>query len=132
MLTIRLSRIGKKKKPFYRLIISEKTKDPWGTFLEQLGHLNPHTKQTALKIDRIKYWISVGAQMSNTVNNLLVKEGIIEEKKKKSVFISKNRHAKIEKAKPQPKTEKPKAEAPAETPAPAEPVAETKAEETKE
>ncbi len=110
MLTIRLSRIGKKRKPFYRLIISEKTKDPWGTFLEQLGHFNPHTKEAVLKADRIKYWISVGAQMSNTVNNLLVKEGVIKEDKAKSVFISKNRAAKIEKAKPQPKVEEPKVE----------------------
>lgn len=113
MLTIRLSRIGKKRKPFYRLIISEKTKDPWGTFLEQLGHFNPHTKEAVLKADRIKYWISVGAQMSNTVNNLLVKEGVIKADKEKSVFISKNRAAKIEKARPkadEPKVEEPKVE----------------------
>ena len=115
MLTIRLSRIGKKRKPFYRLIISEKTKDPWGTFLEQLGHFNPHTKEAVLKADRIKYWISVGAQMSNTVNNLLVKEGVIKADKEKSVFISKNRAAKIEKARPkadEPKVEEPKVDQP--------------------
>ncbi|MFH0873278.1 MAG: 30S ribosomal protein S16 [Candidatus Komeilibacteria bacterium] len=131
MLTIRLSRIGKKKKPFYRLIVSEKTKDPWGTFLEQLGHFNPHTKQTVLKTDRIKYWISVGAQMSNTVSNLLVKEGVIKDKKKKSVYISKNRHAKIEKAKPQPQPEAVKGKAD-EKPVESAPVAEEKPEPKKE
>lgn len=126
MLTIRFSRIGKKKKPFYRLIISEKTKDTWGTFLEQLGHYDPQTKKATLKADRITYWISVGSQMSNSVHNLLVKEGVIkakDDKKKKSVFISKKRAVKIEKARPQPpKVEEKPASAPAEvvaeTPAP--------------
>jgi ribosomal protein S16 len=97
MLTIRFSRIGKKKKPFYRLIISEKTKDTWGTYLEQLGHYDPQTKVAALKTDRIKYWLGVGAQTSNSVHNLLVKEAVIKDDKAKSVFISKNRAAKIEK-----------------------------------
>ncbi len=129
MLTIRFSRIGKKKKPFYRLIISEKTKDTWGTYLEQLGHYDPQTKIATLKSDRIQYWIGVGAQTSNSVNNLLIKEGVIKGDKEKSVFISKNRAAKIEKAKPKPvepkaeeKTEEKPAEAaveetPVETPA---------------
>ncbi len=111
MLTIRFSRIGKKKKPFYRLIISEKTKDTWGTYLEQLGHYDPQTKVATLKADRITYWISVGAQTSNSVNNLLVKEGVIKGDKEKSVFISKNRAAKIEKAKPKPVEPTPVADA---------------------
>lgn len=122
MLTIRFSRIGKKKKPFYRLIISEKTKDTWGTYLEQLGHYDPQTKVAALKTDRIKYWLGVGAQTSNSVHNLLVKEAVIKDDKAKSVFISKNRAAKIEKAKPKP--EEPKAEEkPAEAAAEAAPEA---------
>ena len=126
MLTIRFSRIGKKKKPFYRLIISEKTKDTWGTYLEQLGHYDPQTKVAALKSDRIQYWISVGAQTSNSVNNLLIKEGVIKGDKEKSVFISKNRAAKIEKAKPkpvEPKAEEKAEEKPAEAAAEATPEA---------
>ena len=99
MLTIRLSRIGKKKQPYYRLVISEKRKDPWGDYLELLGNYNPRTKEINLKVDRIKHWLSVGAQPSNTVSNLLVKEGVIEDGKKKSVSISKKRKGRKEKSK---------------------------------
>jgi len=93
---IRLSRVGKKKQPTFRIIISEKQKDPWGKYLELLGNYDPHTKTINLKIDRIKYWLAKGAQVSNTVHNLLLKEGIIEGAKKKSVVISKKRVAKKE------------------------------------
>lgn len=98
MLTIRLKRIGKKKLPTYRFIISEKTKDTWGTSLEELGSYDPHSKgkQLSAKVDRIKYWISKGAQLSETVNNLLISARIIEGKKKKSVYLSKKRKAKLE------------------------------------
>ena len=78
MLTIRLSRIGKKKKPMYRLIISEKTKDPYGRALEILGSYNPFTKDLQVKKDRIEYWLSQGSGMSATVNNLLVGKDIIK------------------------------------------------------
>ncbi len=78
---IRLSRVGKNKQPSYRLIVNEKTKDPWGTYLENLGNYNPRTKKAELKKDRIKEWISKGAQTSDTVHNLLIEHGIIEGKK---------------------------------------------------
>ncbi|MBI4812354.1 30S ribosomal protein S16 [Candidatus Falkowbacteria bacterium] len=84
MLTIRLSRIGKKNKPLYRLIISEKSRDPWGRALEILGSYNPHAKNLQARTDRIKYWLSKGAKMSPTVNNLLVDKKIIESKKVKA------------------------------------------------
>ena len=77
MLTIKLSRIGKKKQPIYRLIISEKARDPWGKALEILGTYNPFSKELAVKADRVKYWISVGAGMTVTVNNLLIDKGVI-------------------------------------------------------
>ena len=72
MLTIRLSRIGKKKQPMYRLIISEKARDPYGRALEILGSYNPFTKEIDVKKDRIEYWLSQGSGMSPTVNNLLL------------------------------------------------------------
>ncbi|MFH1822944.1 MAG: 30S ribosomal protein S16 [Patescibacteria group bacterium] len=84
MLAIRLSRIGKKNKPMYRLIISEKAKDPYGRALEIFGSYNPHTKDLNVKADRIKYWLSKGAQMSVTVNNLLIEKELIEGKKIKA------------------------------------------------
>jgi small subunit ribosomal protein S16 len=84
MLTIRLSRIGKKKKPMYRLIISEKGRDPYGRSLEILGSFNPFSKELNVEQERIKYWISKGAQMSPTVNNLLLEKKLIEGKKVKA------------------------------------------------
>lgn len=98
MLIIRLQRVGKKKFPTYRLVISEKTKDTQGFYLEELGNFNPHIKENQLvaKVDRIKYWISKGAQMSATINNLFIANKIIEGKKKKSVFLSKRRKTKLE------------------------------------
>lgn len=98
MLIIRLQRVGKKKFPTYRLIISEKARDTWGNYLEELGTFNPHLKENQLvaKVDRIKYWISKGAQMSATINNLFVANKIVEGKKKKSVYLSKKRKAKLE------------------------------------
>jgi len=96
MLTIKLSRTGRKKQPYYRLVVLEKHKDPWGDNLEFLGNYNPRTKEVDLKTERIKYWLSVGAETSDTVHNLLIKQGIIEDKKTKSVKISLKRKKKIE------------------------------------
>lgn len=109
MLVIRMSRVGKKKQPLFRFVVSEKNKDPWGRYLENLGNYNPRTKEIQLDADRIKHWISMGAQPSNTVWNLLVDKGLVEGKKRKSSCISKTRLAKIAEAK--------KAEAPVPAPA---------------
>ncbi len=82
MLKIRLFRVGKKKQPAYKIVVTDKRNPPsGGRFREQVGTYNPLTKQKTLKQDRIKYWLSVGAQPSDTVHNLLVKEGIVEGKK---------------------------------------------------
>jgi|WetSurMetagenome_2_1015567.scaffolds.fasta_scaffold81837_2 small subunit ribosomal protein S16 len=120
MLTIRLQRIGKKNSPTYRFIISEKGRDTQGKSLEILGNYNPHDKENAIKVDaeRVKYWLAAGAQTSNTVNNLLLKAGIVSGEKKRSVYISQTRAAKL--------AENKKAAAPKEAPvaAPA-PVVET-------
>jgi small subunit ribosomal protein S16 len=99
MLVIRFSRTGKTKQANFKLIVSEKTKDPWGNYLENLGNYNPRTKVAELKADRIKYWLAKGAQPSATVWNLLVSKGITEGKKQKVTKISKKRAAKIAEAK---------------------------------
>ena len=104
MLTIKLSRKGKKNQPFFRIIVLEKSKDPWGDFLEDLGFLNPLTKKTSLKVDRIKYWISQGAQPTGSVHNLLVKQGVIKADKVKVTKI----HKKKTEQKPRIKEEKQK------------------------
>ena len=116
MLAIRLSRKGKKKQPTYRLIVNEKAKDPWGNYLENLGTYNPKTKELNLKADRIKYWLSKGAQPSNTVWNILVDKGIVEGKKKTVTKLSAKRKAKLAEAE--------KISKPAENPAPVKPAAE--------
>ncbi|MDO8626292.1 MAG: 30S ribosomal protein S16 [Candidatus Magasanikbacteria bacterium] len=97
MLTIRLQRVGKKGKPTYKLVISEKARDTHDVYLEQLGTYNPHVKEDKFKptVDRIKYWLSKGAQMSPTIENLLISNKVIEGKKKKSVFLSKKRKTKV-------------------------------------
>lgn len=78
MLAFKLSRRGKKKYPTYRIIVLDKRKDPWGGFIEDVGFYNPHTKVAKLNIERIKYWLSQGAQPTPTVHNLFVREKIIE------------------------------------------------------
>ncbi|MFH1286394.1 MAG: 30S ribosomal protein S16 [Candidatus Magasanikbacteria bacterium] len=98
MLVIRLQRLGKKKRPVYRVIVSEKTKDTQAGSLEILGQYGPQEQPKIIKLnaDRIKYWISQGAQPSETMNNLLISEGVIEGKKQKSVAISNKRQAKMD------------------------------------
>jgi len=95
MLIIRLTRTGKAKMPNYRLIVSEKTKDPWGAYLENVGSYNPRTKEAVLNAERIKYWISKGAQPTATVNNLLVNKNVIVAEKQNAVKISKKRKEKL-------------------------------------
>lgn len=77
MLKIRLARVGRKKRPAYRFIISESTKDPHSRALEILGHYDPFSKVCEVQGDRIKYWVSVGAQVSPTAYNLLVDQNIL-------------------------------------------------------
>ena len=81
MLRIRLSRVGKKNAPVYKVVVAEKTRPVKGKFIESLGMYNPVNKDNTFNSERIKYWISVGAQPSQTVHNLLVKHNIIEDKK---------------------------------------------------
>ena len=76
MLAIRLARVGAKKKPAYRVVVTEKSRARNSSSLEILGHYNP-TKDPiilSLKEDRIEYWISKGAQPSKTVSRLMKHE----------------------------------------------------------
>ena len=109
MLMIRLSRVGKKNKPLYRVIISEKHKDLYGKALEILGSYNPHTKDLKINADKIKYWLSKGAGMSATVNNLLLEKKIIEGKKVKASKAKQPKKAPAQAPAEAPKTETPAA-----------------------
>lgn len=93
MLVIRLSRVGKKKQPSYRLVVQEKKKDPWGKSFEIVGTYNPRTnpKTIILKEDRIKEWLSKGAQPSPTVHNILVDQKVITGEKMKTTTGDKDK-----------------------------------------
>jgi small subunit ribosomal protein S16 len=73
VLTIRLARIGKKKRPFYRVVVTEKTRPRNGRFVEIVGTYDPLKKPAEVKLDaeRIKYWLGCGAQPSDTVRSFL-------------------------------------------------------------
>ena len=78
MLAIKLKRTGKKHQASYRVVVAERRSKLGGRSTEDVGWLNPHNKKNDLKKDRILYWISVGAQPTSTVHNLLVKEGVLK------------------------------------------------------
>ncbi|PIS13204.1 MAG: 30S ribosomal protein S16 [Candidatus Tagabacteria bacterium CG09_land_8_20_14_0_10_41_14] len=83
MLRIRLNRVGRKHDPSYRLVVTDSRKAPQaGAYLENLGFCDFRKDKFQLKEERIKYWIFQGAQLSDTVHNVLVSEKIIEGKKK--------------------------------------------------
>jgi small subunit ribosomal protein S16 len=107
MLKIRLSRIGKKKQPHYRLVISEQARDTYGHALEILGYYNPRTKIANIKNERIKYWLEKGAQTSPTIHNLFINNKIIEDKKVTVTHISDKRKAKQNKDVKEEKSTKP-------------------------
>lgn len=113
MLSFKLSKVGKKNRPELRLIVVDKHKDPWGKAVEILGSRNPRTKINTFNLDRIKHWLSKGAQPSATVRNLFIDLKLIEGKKASVTNISKKRTAKIAKE----AEEKKKKETPKEAPA---------------
>lgn len=83
MLIIRLKPIGKKKQISFRIVVGERRSKLNGRFIEDLGFYNPHNDKFSLKEERIKHWISNGAQVSDTVHNVLVKSGLIDAPKRK-------------------------------------------------
>lgn len=82
MLKIRLQRVGRKHEPSFRLLLTDsQNSTKSGRFGEMLGSYDPRKSTEVFKADRIKHWISQGAILTGTVNNLLVKKGIIRGKK---------------------------------------------------
>ncbi|NLX84035.1 MAG: 30S ribosomal protein S16 [Synergistaceae bacterium] len=77
---IRLSRHGKKKAPFYRLVVADSHDPRDGRFLEILGTYNPLTDPAEIKVDveRAAFWLKNGASPSDTAKILLKKAGVIE------------------------------------------------------
>lgn len=75
MVKIRLTRKGAKKRPFYQIIVTDSRNARNGKFIEKIGFFNPieinTNKSINIKIDRLKYWIKNGAQLSNRVNSII-------------------------------------------------------------
>lgn len=73
MQVIRMRRVGSKKRPFFRIVVTEHSAPRDGAFLEVLGTYNPRTNPETLTLDRerIAYWVSKGAQPSDTVRTLM-------------------------------------------------------------
>lgn len=76
LLVIRLARTGRAKYPTYRIVAAEAARTATGKFVAILGHYNPHTKELVLKTDEIKKHMGNGAQPSNTVVKLLMREKV--------------------------------------------------------
>ncbi len=139
MLVIRLQRTGRKNAPAYRVVVAEHSAPVGGKVTEIIGHYIP-TRDPAeftAKHERVQYWVSVGAQPSNTVARLLKKDGLKDMEKFMKTYTKKrpNKEPEPEPEAPAPAAEEPKAEEPApeevkteEAPA----VEETPAEEVKE
>lgn len=81
MLVIRLQKVGKKHTATFRVVVTQKTAAAKRKYLELLGSLDRKTKAVSLNKDRILYWISKGAQPSETIHNLLISQGVISGKK---------------------------------------------------
>ena len=79
---IRLTRLGDKKTPFYRVIVADSRSPRDGKFIDLLGTYNPLTNPAEIKIDndKAREWIKNGAQPTDTARNILVKSGAIEKK----------------------------------------------------
>jgi small subunit ribosomal protein S16 len=75
LLRIRLTRMGAKKKPYYRVVVTERRQARDGSFVEILGHYSPATNPPSIELnmDRVRHWLEHGAQPSETVNSLLKK-----------------------------------------------------------
>ena len=78
MVKIRLTRLGAHKKPFYRIIVADSKARRDGPFIEILGTYDPKIEPSKIEVDleRAKYWIGQGAQLSVTVQKLLKKSGL--------------------------------------------------------
>lgn len=79
MLRIRLRRMGKKKQPFYRVVVADARSPRDGAFIETVGRYNPRTDPPTIEIDseKVRDWISKGAQPSESVVQLLQSQGFL-------------------------------------------------------
>lgn len=79
MVRIRLKRIGKKKQPFYRIVVADQRAARNGKFIEELGYFNPLTEPNDIKVDeeKAKKWLNDGAQPTERVRSIFREAGIL-------------------------------------------------------
>ncbi len=72
MTVVRLTRMGRKKRPFYRIVVTDSRKRRDGGWIESIGYYNPLTEPETIKFDeeRLNYWMSVGAKLSDRVKRI--------------------------------------------------------------
>lgn len=79
MVKIRLRRMGARKRPYYRIVVIDARKPRDGRALESIGYYHPveaEDRQFSVQEDRVRYWLSVGAQPTNTIKRLLTKNKV--------------------------------------------------------
>ncbi len=82
MVKLRLTRMGAKKAPFYRIVAMDSRKARDGQYIEQIGYYNPvsEPKQIVIDADKARAWLLKGAQPTETVMGILISQGIVEKK----------------------------------------------------
>ena len=90
---MRLTRMGDKKSPFYRIVVVDSRKARDGEYIEKVGHYNPTSQPEEIVIDeaKAKDWLSKGVQPTDTVKTLLIRQGIMEKPTKLSAPRTKTR-----------------------------------------
>jgi small subunit ribosomal protein S16 len=80
MVRIRLRRVGRKKQPYYRIVVADSKSPRDGRFIEVIGRYNPRQDAGGLEVknDRANYWLDVGASPSDTVRSLLRRAGVLK------------------------------------------------------
>ena len=93
---MRLTRLGDKKSPFYRIVVVDSRKARDGEYIDKVGHYNPTSQPEEIVIDeaKAKDWLSKGVQPTETVKTLLIRQGIVEKSEKLSAPRTKTRKKK--------------------------------------
>lgn len=96
MVKMRLTRMGAKKSPFYRIVVIDSRKARDGQYIDKVGHYNPVSQPEELVIDveKAKQWLANGVQPTETVKTLLVRAGVIEQSSKLSPSKTKTKKKK--------------------------------------
>ena len=93
---MRLTRMGDKKSPFYRIVITDSRNARDGAYIDKVGHYNPTTQPAEIVIDKdkAKDWLSKGVQPTETVRSILIEKGVIDKPTKLSPAKTKVRKSK--------------------------------------